>query len=399
MSLTTPNHALSLESAEADYQLGLSLEYADPRAAWYAFQRAAEAGCAPAMTKLGQRLARAADWDRADRDGIPQPFDFIQPRPGFLTQAARDWFAAAAALGDIEAEFEIGLLLEPGRLDDALWLAAGAAGQDDLGLSVDWEPDAPVALSERQEEIGFYEKAAHGGHVPAMIKLAQVMWDEDRAQARSWIDQALTSGSTDAMGAYAELIGDSDPESAREWYRKAARGGAYRWTAQLALFVGEHWPEEASELAHDAFDAADGDEARITRLAVKFPHVAHERYACYAEAGDVPALRVLAHGFRWTNPEQARHWCDLLAGSPEVIPAAEALFAPVPIGDDDSDGIAWLEDKANAGSLPAAVHLARRFQFIDDEKSDRWFLALPRDVLAQALADDPQKLAALTSRP
>eukprot|EP01045_Picozoa_sp_COSAG04_P029855 COSAG04_NODE_5014_length_1781_cov_1.618906_1_plen_575_part_10 len=177
----------------------------------------AEGGDARAMMQMG-RLAYAG------QRGIARD-----------PAAALDYFERAAEQGNVEAEFNLGVLESRGE---------GAAG-------------APDQVAAR----GHFENAAHGGHIPAQNGLG-VMYlqgqgnvTRNQSKAREYFQMAAESGDGDGMANLASLLGSGvgiaaadRQEAAMEgyaWAREAAAVGHTKGTLLLADFTRDGVGTEA----------------------------------------------------------------------------------------------------------------------------------------------------------
>lgn len=125
------------------------------------------------------------------------------------------WFERAAALGNAEAEFQLG----------KIWLS---------GRFV--EPDSDRAFE-------YFAKAAEKQHAEACFALGKAavegaLPESDGARAKEWLRMAAESGHGEAQYLLAYILRHEEltPESTAEmvqWYRKAAQNG--QWEASLAL--------------------------------------------------------------------------------------------------------------------------------------------------------------------
>ena len=219
---------------------------------------------------------------------------------------ARQWYEQAAAAGDTDAQFNLGLLYDQGlgvKQDHAKarewWEQAAEAGNalaqhqlDDLdryeylilplkaafdlgnmyqgGLGV--RPDYAKARE-------WYEKAAAGGNDEAQFNLGVYYENglgdvkQDYAKAREWYEQAAENGHVKAQYSLAwfylmGLGGKQDSAKAREWLTKAADGGEL--FASLALgYLYQGGLEDYWKLAY--YWKKDLDQARqwYSRAAVQ----------------------------------------------------------------------------------------------------------------------------------
>ncbi|RCK80635.1 MAG: hypothetical protein OZSIB_2948 [Candidatus Ozemobacter sibiricus] len=273
---------------------------ADAAAAAFWYRRAAEHGHARAQLRLGLLLLQ----DRADSPADPlEAQRFLQMaadqdlpaawlqlgrlaltgRPGGVARdpglAAR-CFLRAAERGDLEAQLELGLLLNdrswPGTnpKEAEKWLMK-AAGQG--------QPAALHALGEMHlaretfaEALEFFQRAADLGHPPSQYRLG-AMFAEGRGvarhldKARMWLQKAAESGHPRAQAALGELLlAAAGPTGSRtaaptalaeaaRLFQAAAAAGDPVGQVRLAemLLEGRGIPKDATEAARLALAAAD----------------------------------------------------------------------------------------------------------------------------------------------
>jgi TPR repeat protein len=130
---------------------------------------------------------------------------------------AAQWFRRAADQDEAVALFNLGLL--------------AAMGRDDLGLGA---------------SRSWYERAARGGHVDAMVSYASVLRaspiPQDAIGAREWAERAAQLGNFEGMYQFAQLLdegvgGPEDKGGARFWYERAGE----QQLAEAAMQAGMMW--------------------------------------------------------------------------------------------------------------------------------------------------------------
>jgi len=197
-----------------------------------AYQKAAQAGYAPAQGALGIMYVTGR--------GVPQ--DNAQ---------ARGWLRMAADQGFAPAQSNLGLMYERGRV----------APRDD-GQAVIWfQKAADQEFAPAQYHLGRiytrarrfrdaaaqYQKAAEAGYAPAQNSLGILILSvtgpsvqKDEAQAKAWFQMAAGQGFAPAQNNLGVMYEQGravlrDAAQAAEWYRKAAEQGLAEAAYHLGL--------------------------------------------------------------------------------------------------------------------------------------------------------------------
>lgn len=168
-----------------------------------------------------------------------QYFDLIDGKPKLRPNdrdRTRDLLERGAGLGDVMAQYNLGLAYKNG----------------DLGL------DVGKRLNEIQADaFQWMSKAAESGLVPAMIDTAVALYYgqgilEDRKRAVDLLELAASRGSWEAMYNLGQAYNNRDDRSeAIIWYARAAEGGDSRSQAKLARLLtdGDGLPAPQREAA------------------------------------------------------------------------------------------------------------------------------------------------------
>jgi eukaryotic-like serine/threonine-protein kinase len=182
-------------------------------------QKAANAGSAPTMTKLG--------WLYENGRGVGQDYG-----------KARQWYEKAADAGNALAMNNLGVLYENGR---------GVA--QDYGKARQW-----------------YQKAADAGNALAMNNFGLLYENgrgvaQDYGKAREWYQKAADAGNTFAMNKLGWLYQNGwgvaqDYGKARQWYQKAANAGNALAMNSLGLVLIEQAKQTEGAGATELLDEA-----------------------------------------------------------------------------------------------------------------------------------------------
>jgi len=196
--------------------------------------RAAEAGLAPAMTMLGERMLRG--------DGAPKEI----PK-------AVAWLERAGTYGDVDAykllsrhyRGEFGAPPDLPKAADMLSRAAAIPGAGSSVLvalarlhasGIQGQPDIKTALA-------LYRQAADRGDPSGLTELAKLLLlrpqDADGTDVLGLLKEAASRGNPESMGVLSELyqcsaVVEPDAEQARAWMTRAAAAGHARSIAALA---------------------------------------------------------------------------------------------------------------------------------------------------------------------
>jgi TPR repeat protein len=273
------------------YELALDRSTEDPeRGDW--LLRAAQSDHAPALVLLG-----AVYWQNEDRDG------------------AEACFRKAARLGDAGGMYNCGSLLsrhDPVEADR--WLRAAA----DQGMPEAWnllgvlahengnEGEAEALWQQgvqsgsntaRQNLTDRYTAAAREGHVPAMLKLAELLDEHDRDAALEWYERAANEGDPHAMlMAGMHHAADGAIDTACVLFRRGADAGNLVAMNNLGVLLYERAPAEAREWLTRAADG--GNVQAMSSLAVILEGTEVDEalrwYARAAERGSHEARQRLA---------------------------------------------------------------------------------------------------------
>jgi TPR repeat protein len=204
------------------YGKGVGQDYVQARE-WYA--RAAAQGNVDAQINLAILY----------RDGKGVEQDYVQ---------AREWYARLAAQGNVNAQINLAVLYRDGKgveqdyVQAREWYARLAAqGNVDaqINLAILYRDGKGVGQDYVQARE-WYEKAASKGNVNAQINLAVLYRDgkegvpQDYGQAGEWYEKAAAQGNAEAQNSLGNLYRDGkgvpqDYAQAREWYEKAAAQG------------------------------------------------------------------------------------------------------------------------------------------------------------------------------
>lgn len=147
---------------------------------------------------------------------------------------AERWYRAAARSGDAAAMYQLAQHLEAGEYG----VSCGRRGPPTIG--------APWASGRLVESLGWYQCAAEAGHVAAMSRVAQIMYEiapiAEGVQAREldaayyWAQQAARRGSTEGLYLQARvLLRRSQHEEGVAHLRSAALAGHREASEMLRL--------------------------------------------------------------------------------------------------------------------------------------------------------------------
>lgn len=264
-SAAEKGNSLALNDLALRLATGVGMPRDVPRAADL-YRRAATGGSAMAARNLGLLLwngdglpkdrAEAVRWFReAAEAGDPTSRRMLAAALtrglGTATNEAeaRRWLEAAARDGDAEAMNDLANLLKRAPAPDLRRAARLHRAAAEKGLAVAaanygfdlWNGDG--VERDRSEALGFFERAARGGSVPAMAMLGRAHRGEggapaDPALAAHWLAKAATAGDGDAantLGAM-HLAGEVAPrDEALRWFSLGAERGHAAATRNLAL--------------------------------------------------------------------------------------------------------------------------------------------------------------------
>lgn len=312
----------------------------------------------------------------------------------------------AAAQGDAQAQFNLGLLLTQGRIvepdpERALQAFEAAASQGHVEAMVQAgqllrsgpggkRTDAFEAAHEH------FRRAADSGHLRAKLELGLLLSSSqhpqrDAAAAAGWLEAAAAHGSAAAQTrlGYMHLHGDGverDPALARQWFGEAARQGDR--SAQVHL----GW-------LHDRGIGGSAD-----------PERAYRWYRRAAERDDPTAQLNLALLYRFgrgvdADVHRARHWFERAAETGSESARGELAWLLATAEDPkvrDPDRAIELAREAVASSPSAswldtlAAALATSGRFEDAIAVQQQALAiLAEESPAEALLEGPRRSAYL----
>ena len=260
------------------YRTGQGVKQSDRQAATY-FRRAADAGDLLSQINLGElyeagrgirrNYPAAADWYRRAAD---QGSAIAMTRLADLREKGLDstadlseaavWYRRAAELGEHEAQARVAELYAEGRgvernpVEALIWAeeaaadSAGAralrdrlagqmppAAQAEAWFRLAMMQSAGVPAGHDADAIlANFRRAAEGGHVPAMRRLAACYLDgkegvaRDWTTAAGWLRRAAEAGSIESGLGYAAMIfsGEGiarDPAAALPWAKRAVEAG------------------------------------------------------------------------------------------------------------------------------------------------------------------------------
>ncbi len=242
-----------------------------------------------------QALAKKGDpfsewmWGVAELSGIRTPMNRAD---------AANWVRSAVADGTVRATVTLAFMYHHGygvtqdHVEGAAWDRFGAerkiaVAMNNLGKDYveGWGVEKDLARS-----AVWYRQAADAGLLLAQINLAQAYADgagipRDDAAAVTWYEKAISAGSLPAMLALGDLYanGDppiADPAKAIAWYQRAADAGDPAADRRLA----------------DIYAYGLGV-AKDPKLERSWTVRAFKRSRELADAGDVPALKVVAESY------------------------------------------------------------------------------------------------------
>lgn len=142
--------------------------------------------------------------------------------------AAEENYRQAAALGSVEAAFQLGVILDDlGRYDEAAdaYRKAVAAGDSEARLNL---ANLLVdALDRRDEAEALYRESIASGDARAMFDFGTVLArEEEPVEARRFFEKALAHGDPRGHRGLAWLhLANGDLNAASAAYRRAADGG------------------------------------------------------------------------------------------------------------------------------------------------------------------------------
>ena len=289
------------------------------------------------------------------------------------------WYEKAALQGDALSENQIGTMymdgigVEVNREQAMKWLKIAAAGGDEdapwnLGLLY----EIKFEITDYKEALRWYEIAANEfGNIRACNRLGLAYMEEiciepDRDRAIYWLKKAAESGDPDGVWnlglAYDQYFEEKDYHEAVKWYEIAANEfantGAYNNLGIIYMNnngVGPnrekaiYWLEKASQ--------------------------AGQVYASYNLG------RVYEELFEKKDYQKAAYWYEIAANEYGVVLAYNKLgiiyMSNNGVGPDREKAIYWLEKAADAGVVVANWNLGlvyeKRFEEKDYQKAKYWY--------------------------
>jgi TPR repeat protein len=180
----------------------------------------------------------------------------------------------AAEAGDLEAAFDLGVLLrESGRFDEAAywWRHVADRGSSDAAWNLG------LLLNERGDLIGaerWFRQAAEAGDLEAAVSLGLLLQAQGREdEAVAWWRQAAESGHGQAapiaafgLGVYFSNREEPDRAEAERWWRLAGEAGFAPAAFNLAWLLLQRGDQEVEWWL---YEAAGSDEADIASKAQK----------------------------------------------------------------------------------------------------------------------------------
>jgi hypothetical protein len=215
--------------AECNAEAKPFLDAKDPSESLLLFDKAAALSRPSATSDLGDRRFYLLGGPHQDDD----------------TQV-REWYQKAAAVGDADAMYHLGIMYEN-----------GLGGAQDYAEAREWYQKAVKAgkaeaagnlgnlyehgaggVQDNAQARACFKKAASVGDTLAMYNLGYLYkhglgGEQDYAQARKWYEMAASAGDANAMYDLGYLYehglgGVQDWARAREWYNKSAAGSVLR---------------------------------------------------------------------------------------------------------------------------------------------------------------------------
>ncbi|MDX2201501.1 MAG: serine/threonine-protein kinase [Hyphomicrobiaceae bacterium] len=329
---------------------------------------------------------------------------------------AAGYLTDAAALGDVEAMSELGLLLERGRgvdkdyIQARAWYERAAEGGDATAfnrLGVMFEIGKGV-VQDFAVARAWYEKAAGAGHAEAMTNLGLLYENgqgvaKDWIQARIWYEKAAAAGNAAAMNNLGVLFENGwgltkDYAQARLWFeRSAALGDATAMRNLGLLYEHARGVQRDLQQARTWYEksAAEGEAAAMDNLGQIYEHgrgvqknlvQALRWYEKGAEAGHAGAMNSLG----WLYEQgigvgrdfaKAAAWYGKAAAGGEAI-AMNNLGVLYENGRGVPRDLAmartWYEKAAEAGDSTAMRNLGLLYQHgrgvrVSLETAQMWF--------------------------
>ena len=312
-------------------------------AKWY--QRAADAGDAAAMSRLGDCYFQG--------QGVEADYE-----------QAVEWYQKAADAGNTEAMLRLGDCYFQGQ-----------------GVEVDYE-----------QAVEWYQTAAEAGDAAAMSRLGDCYFQgrgiaTNFVRAAEWYQRAAEAGNSDGMvglgRCYENGYGvEQDDELAMEWYQKAANAGNAEAEERLAEYSSQEAETQqngaqALEEYRQAAEAGDVDamyslgECYSTGRGVERDDAqAAEWYRRAADSGHVEAMSRLGNCYlSGTGVEQdyaqAVEWYRQAADAGDAAAMyrlGESYFTGQGVEQDYAQAIEWYRKAADAGSTAAMLRLGERYR-------------------------------------
>ncbi|HBP22986.1 MAG TPA: hypothetical protein DEA08_35080, partial [Planctomycetes bacterium] len=342
------------------------------------FLELAEAGHAPAITRLAKQALLATPPDPA---------------------ATERWLSRANAAGDVKAGEALGTLLfygHAGLKQDRsrgleLLRAAAEAGRPNAALIYGSALcDGQGVAQDQEEGARWVQRAAEQGHPPALRTLGRLYRigrgvGEDPALARRYLREAVAAGDMPAATKLAQLLaqgegGEKDEAEALRLFRQAAEadppdplaccglGELYRYGRGTPVdrVEAERWYRAAAELGMiegkvslagmliEPQDRSAADLARAEEL-LREPVAQGNRLGLANMAALYFVRRDMREGFRWSL--KAAEAGDLQSMHNVAFMLSEGKVVPP----DDRAAVRWYQRAAELGHAEAPLNLASHY--------------------------------------